>query len=83
VGRKLDVAELVGMPGATGSGVVGFVAGESGFEKPAERIERVMPGIALVLDESMEYSYAGGDAILGTIFEGSGERSAVRESLFG
>src|SRR6202166_2926450 len=81
VARKFGIAQLVGMLGAGGRGVVGFAAGERGFEKAAQRIERVMPGVALALDEGVEHSYAGGDAILRAILEGSRERSTVGESL--
>src|SRR5579864_3534750 len=61
----------------------GFPASECGFEKAAERIERVMPRIALVFDEGMQNCYAHRAAILRTIFEGSGEWRDVRKPPFG
>src|ERR1700730_14616736 len=79
--RKICIAEVIGMARGAGSGVVGFAPGERVCEKAAERIKSVMPSIALVLDEGVEHPYAGRDAILGAILEGSRERSTVGESL--
>src|SRR5579864_8085915 len=76
-----DIPEIEGMTVTAGSGVLGFPPRKRSFEKAAERIEGVMPGIALVFHEGVEHRDAGGKAILRPILDRSCERGAVRETL--
>ena len=55
MGGKFDRPEVVGMTTAGGHRMFGFAPGQCGFEKAAQRIERVMPRIALVFDKGVEH----------------------------
>ena len=62
-----------------GSDVFGLMTRECGLEELAQCVERVAPGIALILDEAVQYGYAHGIVELSAILDGSGKRSGMRE----
>src|SRR5579883_207911 len=83
VRRRVKVAELEGMTVDLRSGVFGFAARQSGFEKLAQRVEGVAPGVTLIFDEGMKRGDDGAIAVRSAIFNRSGERRRVRELPLG
>src|SRR5258706_6535297 len=70
------------MPIAGGANVLRLVTRQCGREKLTKRVERVAPGIALVLDETMQRRDADGLACFPPVFQCSRERRDARKLSF-
>src|SRR5260370_40799691 len=70
------------MPIAGGANVLRLVKRQRGREKLTERIERVAPGIALVLNKTVQRRDADGLACFPPVFQCSRERRDARKLSF-
>src|SRR5438552_6721098 len=76
------LAQIQIMPIASGANMLRFVTRQCGCEELTKRIECIAPGVALILNKSMEHGNADRLTNFPPVFQGSGEWRDAREFFF-